>query len=203
MDLNKLTSLLLSSDSIQGFSSLTDVADDDVNSVLTAALPALLNGAKDQAKDENTTESFVNALAEHAKDDTSDINGFLGKVDLADGAKIIGHLLGSKKEDVTESVAKKSGVSDDKTAMILSAAAPLLMSLLGQQADEDDNKKDGTAALIGALLENVDLTALLTGASSTETGKKKKSAKKKSSKKKSAEDNGVGGLLGGLMKLLK
>lgn len=193
MDLNKLTSTLLSADSLKGLSSLTNVADNDVNSVLAAALPALLNGANDQAKGKDTTESFANALTQHAKSDTSDLTGFLGNVDLADGAKIIGHLLGSQKEDVTNSVAKKTGVSNDKTDMILSAVGPLLMSLLGQQADEDDNKNSGVEVLLGALLENVDLGELLTGASSN----------KKSKKKKKASDNGLGGVLGGLMKLLK
>ena len=196
MDLNKLTSTLLSADSLKGFSSLTNVADNDVNSVLAAALPALLNGANDQAKGKDTTESFAEALSQHAKSDTSDLTGFLGKVDLADGAKIIGHLLGSQQSAVTEAVSNETGVSNAKTDMILSAAGPLLMSLLGQQADEDENKNSGVEALLGALLENVDLTALLTGSSASSNGKKKK-------KKKKSSDNGVSGLLGGLMKLLK
>lgn len=201
MDINKLAGVLLGSDSISGLSSLTKVADKDVNSVLAEALPALLLGANNQAKGKDTTESFAEALADHAKADTKDVEGFFGNIDLEDGAKIIGHLLGTEKSDVTKKVAKKTGVSDDKTAMILAAAAPLLMSLLGQQADEDDNKSAGVEALIGALLENVDLVELLTGTSSNDSGKKK-STKKKSAKKK--EDNSVaGGLLNGLFKLLK
>lgn len=204
MDINKLAGVLLGSDSISGLSSLTKVADKDVNSVLAEALPALLLGANNQAKGKDTTESFAEALADHAKADTKDVEGFFGNIDLEDGAKIIGHLLGTEKSDVTKKVAKKTGVSDDKTAMILAAVAPLLMSLLGQQADEDDNKSAGVEALIGALLENVDLVELLTGTSSNDSGKKgtKKSSKKKSAKKK--EDNSVaGGLLNGLFKLLK
>ena len=201
MDINKLAGVLLGSDSISGLSSLTKVEDKDVNSVLAEALPALLLGANNQAKGKDTTDSFAEALADHAKADTKDVEGFFGNIDLEDGAKIIGHLLGTEKSDVTKKVAKKTGVSDDKTAMILSAAAPLLMSLLGQQADEDDNKSAGVEALIGALLENVDLVELLTGTSSNDSGKKK-STKKKSAKKK--EDNSVaGGLLNGLFKLLK
>ena len=162
MDINKLAGVLLGSDSISGLSTLTDVADKDVNSVLAEALPALLRGANNQAKGKDTTESFAEALADHAKADTKDMKGFIGNIDLEDGAKIIGHLLGSEKSDVTKKVAKKTGVSDDKTAMILAAAAPLLMSLLGQQADEDDNKSAGVETLIGALLENVDVVELLT-----------------------------------------
>ncbi len=201
MDINKLAGVLLGSDSISGLSSLTKVADKDVNSVLAEALPALLLGANNQAKGKDTTESFAEALADHAKADTKDVEGFFGNIDLEDGAKIIGHLLGAEKSDVTKKVAKKTGVSDDKTAMILSAAAPLLMSLLGQQADEDDNKNAGVETLIGALLENVDLVELLTGTSSKDSGKKKSTKKKAANKK---EDNSVAGsLLNGLFKLLK
>lgn len=203
MDINKLAGVLLGSDSISGLSTLTDVADTDVNSVLAEALPALLRGANNQAKGKDTTESFAEALADHAKADTKDVEGFFGNIDLEDGAKIIGHLLGAEKSDVTKKVAKKTGVSDDKTAMILSAVAPLLMSLLGQQAGEDDNKNEGVEVLIGALLENVDLVELLTGASSDDSGKKgaKKSTKKTAKKK---EDSSVAGsLLSGLFKLLK
>lgn len=204
MDINKLAGVLLGSDSISGLSNLADVSGTDVNSVLAAALPALLNGANDQAKGKDTTEGFANALAQHAKADTKDVTGFLGNVDLEDGAKIIGHLLGAKKEDVTASVAEETGVSNKKTEMILSAVGPLLMSLLGQQADEDENKGSGVEVLLGALLENVDLVELLTGTSSEGTGKK--GSKKKNSKKKAAkkeDGSALGSIMNGLFKLLK
>jgi len=201
MDINKLAGALLGADSIKGLSTLTEVADKDVNSVLSEALPALLLGANNQAKGKDTTESFAEALSEHAKSDTKDMAGFFGNIDLEDGAKIIGHLLGAEKSDVTKKVAKKTGVSDDKTAMILAAAGPLLMSLLGQQADEDDNKNAGVEVLIGALLENVDLVELLTGTSSNDSGKKK-STKKKAAKKKE-ESSAAGSIVNALFKLLK
>ena len=62
MDINKLAGVLLGSDSISGLSTLTEVADKDVNSVLAEALPALLLGANNQAKGKDTTESFAEAL---------------------------------------------------------------------------------------------------------------------------------------------
>ncbi len=202
MDLSKLASSLLSSDSIGGLSSLTGASDKDVSKVLAKALPALLSGAKDQAKDDSTSEGFATALADHAKDDTSDLTKFLGNVDMKDGAKIIAHLLGSGKDDVVADIASDTGVSQAKTDSILSGAAPLLMSLLGQQTNEEEEKEDGVGGLFGALLDNVDMGSLLTGlltdnASSEDTSDKKKK-KKKTSKKK---DNG--GLLGSLLNLLK
>lgn len=201
MDLTKLASTLLSSDSISGLSSLTGASDKDVSNVLAQALPALLSGANSQAKDKDTAESFATALSDHAKDDTKDLSKFLGNVDLKDGAKILGHLLGSDKDDVIGNIAESTGVSKKDTNSIVSAIAPLLLSLLGQQTEEDDDKDTGAAGLVGALLDNVDVGSLLTGlltdnssSSSTTTSGKKKSSKKKATSDKS------GGLLGSLLK---
>lgn len=204
MDLKKLTSTLLSSDSIKGLSNLTGASKGEVNSVLTEALPALLNGANGQAKDAGTAKSFADALAQHAKDDTGNLAGFLGNVDLGDGAKIIGHLLGSDKDSVTKSVAKKTGVSAAKIGQILAAIAPLLMSLLGKQADEDEEKESGVGALLGNLLDNVDVGSLLSGLTSTDTSSSSSTGKKKKKKtaKKDSESN-ASGLMGLLGKLLK
>ena len=194
MDLSKIAGSLLSSDSLKGLSSLTGASNGDIKNVLTSALPALLSGATEQAKNESTAESFANALAQHAKDDTSNLAGFLGNVDLGDGAKIISHLLGSNKEEIVEKAAKASGVSEKKTSDILSAIAPMLLSLLGQQAEEDDDKESGVNGLVGALLDNVDVGSLLSGLISTDTSDKDDKKKPASSKK-----NDAGGIIGGIL----
>lgn len=215
MDLKKLAGSLLSSDSISGLSGLTGASDKDVTSVLTQALPTLLSGAKDQAKDEGTAQSFVTALTDHAKDDTSDLTKFLGKVDMKDGAKIIGHLLGSGKDNVVADIAKDTGVSKAKTSSILSGAAPLLMSLLGQQTQEEEKPESGMGGLMGALLDNVDMGSLLTGLLTSNSGssnekEEEKDDKKKKKKKKGKKDEEKeevkeesGGLLNSLFNLLK
>ena len=183
MDLKKLTSTLLSSDSIKGLSSLTGVPKGDVTDVLTEALPALLDGAKEQAKGTKTAKGLADALAQHAKDDTGSLGKFFGGVDLGDGAKIIGHLLGSNTDSITEKVSKKTGVSESKTGAILSAVGPLLMSLLGQQAEEEE-KPSGLGGLLGGLLQKVDLGDLLTGLFSAEPEEEEKEEEKPAAKKK-------------------
>ena len=202
MDLSKIASSLLSSASLKGLSNLTGASNKDITGVLTSAHPSLLSGATEQAKDKKTSESFATALAQHAKDDTSDLTSFLGKVDLNDGAKIIGHLLGSGKEETVKKAAKASGVSEKKTGDILSAIAPMLLSLLGQQAEEDDDKESGASGLVGALLDNVDVGSLLAGLISTDTSSASTSGKKKpaSAKKKNNTSGIIGGILSGLLK---
>ena len=201
MDIKKLTSTLLSEESVKGLSKATGVSNKDVKSILTEALPSLLDGANSQAKGKSTSKSFATALSDHAKSDTSNLTSFLGNIDLADGAKIISHLLGSDQKSITNAVSKSTGVSKSNTSDVLAAIAPLLMSLLGQQADED--KGSDVGSLIGTLLENVDVVELLTGTSNKKTTKKstKKTTKKKAA---SSSDSGLGSIIGDVLgKLLK
>ncbi len=196
MDIQSLLGQLLSSDSLEGLGKASGASASDVRKVLTKALPLLLSGADQQAKGRDTSESFTKALAQHAKDDTSDLGSFLGNLDLADGAKIIGHLLGADTESTTKSVAKSAGVSKKKTATILSSAAPLLMTLLGQQADSDGKKDSGVGELMGALLENVDVGSLLISILG-DSGSGRKSGRK-SSKKSSSPS--IGTIIGKVIK---
>lgn len=198
MDINSLIGTLLSSDSVSGVSKATKANDKDVQNVLNAALPLLLKGAKSQSEDKNTAESFATALLSHGKKDTSNVSSFLKNVDLDDGAKIIGHLLGNN-DDSVKKIAKSSGVSAKETGDILAAAAPLLMSLLGQESAAS-KKADNNVALelAGALLKNVDVGDLL---GDLLGGGSKKTTKKASSKKKGNDTAEIiGDILGSLLK---
>ena len=189
MDINSLLGTLLSSDSVSGVSKATKADNNEVASVLNAALPMLLKGAKKQSEDKDTAESFATALLSHGKKDTSNLSSFLKNVDLDDGSKIIGHLLG-KDDDNVKKIAKSSGVSAKKTGDILSAAAPLLMSLLGQESASKKSDNNVALELAGALLKNVDVGDLI-GDLLGGDNKKKKSSKKK--------DNDAGEIIGDIL----
>ena len=189
MDMSSLLGVLLSSDSVSGVSKATKVDNNEVASVLNAALPMLLKGAKKQSEDKDTAESFATALLSHGKKDTSNLSSFLKNVDLDDGSKIIGHLLG-KDDDSVKKIAKSSGVSTKKTGDILSAAAPLLMSLLGQESASKKSDNNVALELAGALLKNVDVGDLI-GDLLGGDNKKKKSSKKK--------DNDAGEIIGDIL----
>lgn len=166
MDMNSLIGTLMSADSIQSVGKTTKTDSAAVQNVLTAALPMLLNGAKEQSQGQDTAESFANALMSHGKKDTSNLSSFMGNVDLQDGNKILGHLLGSNNTQQVNAIAQQAGVSSTETRSILSAAAPLLMTLLGQQAGGSQGGGASgliTAALAAALLKNVDMGNLLGG----------------------------------------
>ena len=161
MDISSLIGTMMSADSVQNIGKAAEADPKAVKNVLSAALPSLINGAKAQSED--TSTGFAEALLSHGKDDTSDLASFLGKVDLKDGGKIIGHLLGSASSDEIAEISRKAGASKKDTSNILSAAAPLLMSLLGKQASSSSS--DSSASAVGSvaslLLKNVDVGSLL------------------------------------------
>jgi hypothetical protein len=208
MDINSIMKTMLGSETLKGISGATGTTQKSVKSVLSSALPSLVDGAVKQAQDKATASSFVKAINDHAGDNTRDLGSFLSGVDLSDGSKIIGHLLGSKKDETVKKAAEEAGVTKAKANGILSAAAPLFMNLLGNQAssgsDAQSNNASGIGGLMSTLLSNVDVGSLLTGLISsvstntadeeetqtTTTGKKKTSKKKPatttSSKKKTS-----------------
>ena len=189
MDLSLIMNTLMSADSLNNISKKTGSSKKEVSDVLVQALPLLLAGAKQQEDDENTADTFYEALSQHSKNDTSDMNSFFDGIDMADGAKIIGHLLGENTSSTTKKVSKSSGTSDDKTALILAAAAPLLMSLLGQETKKTKKSSKKTTdelagQLLTAVLDNVDVGSLLMNALSTSADEEEKPKKKAATTKK-------------------
>ena len=187
MDLTSLMGSILSNEGINGISQAANVSSKDVSSILEQALPQLLQGANNQANSAATSASFVEALTNHAKKDTTNMAQFFNGVDLNDGAKIVQHLMGA---NAGASVAQAAGVKKEDANNVMSAAAPLLMSLLGQQTTGTAAKKDTTTNLVTSMLSNVDMskiakTALKAAAAgvAVKTVKKAVSGNKKTSKK--------------------
>ena len=208
MDITSLMNAFLSTQSQQGISKATGSSSSDVTSILANALPSLLAGANRQANQTSTASSFAKALASHAQDDTSNLTSFYNNVDLNDGAKIIQHLFGNQTNSVTKSVAAQAGVTQKQAVSVLSAAAPLLLSLLGQQttaqtktAATQKAKTAQTTNLMSSLLSNVDVGSLIGNMLSSGASTKKTATKKSGVDLSDGLDVGdVVGLLGNLLK---
>lgn len=163
MDINSLVNTLMSNDSLDGISQLTNTSCQETKSVLSAAIPLLLNGAQAQSQNAETSAGFGNALFNHGQQDTSNLSSFMQGVDLNDGGKILSHLLGLNKPTALSQISTQTGVSNQNTGNILSAVAPLLMSLLGQQLGS--NNTNASPSLVGNLatsaMSGLDISSLL------------------------------------------
>ena len=148
MDLNSLLSSMFSPTALANMSKAAGVSQEETKNVLGFGLPSMLTGALNQSQGVDTASSFTNALWQHAKNMNAAANpaAFWGNLDMFDGSKIVNHLFGGNA-DMLGSISRQAGVSQKNTASILSAAAPYLMSLLGQQTQQTVQANQGASML--------------------------------------------------------
>lgn len=153
-DITGLLGGVLTEENLESLSKQAGVSTDQVKSVLSSALPSLLGGALDQAQNEKTAKGFAGALNQHAGDDVTNVKSFLQGVDVQDGEKIVGHLLGSSTGDLEDQIAAQAGVRKLDVSKILALVAPLLMSLLGQETQSQQQQNTGldVGSIMGGLL---------------------------------------------------
>jgi len=149
-----VTSILgmLSGDGVKALSTNAKADEGKVQTLVTAAVPLLLAKMQDNTASKAGASSLNKALSEHKDDDITDVASFLSNADTADGKKILGHILGDDQSATTKALSKKSGLTSAQTGKILSALAPLLLTLLGSKKDDDDTEGSGLGSLLGGIL---------------------------------------------------
>ncbi len=144
---------------IQGASAQLGQDTNKTQSAMSAAIPMLMGALKKQASNPEAASGLMNALqSKHdgsLLDNVMDIFGG-GNVNadvVEDGDKILGHVLGEKKEVVAAAISKQNGIDMSSAMDILKMAAPIVMGLLGKQTREKQvsNPTDLTN-IIGSML---------------------------------------------------
>ncbi len=198
-----LTKQLLNKELQKTLGKSVDAKPTDVAKLTELALPTLLAGLGNNSSTEKGASSLLEALTEHESTDVTDLTKALKGVDTADGAKIIGHILGGNTENVQASLAKESGLNINQVSGLLNQLAPLLMGALGQEkksgALDIGNLSKMLLGMVGGSSKNnvLDLVlGMMGGAAATTTSKK--TTKSTKSSKSDATD-----LIGSFLKLLK
>ena len=155
---------LINKDTIAQLAKGAKADETQVESLLTSALPVLMQNMANNASTKEGKDSLAKALSQHAaQTNTTNVTTLLKQADTADGEKILGHILGGSKADVTSALAKKSGLSSKDTLSLLATLAPVLLSLMGDEKNKKSKNDDG--------LDLGDLITVMGGLS----GKKKSS----------------------------
>lgn len=117
------------------------------------ALPALLGGIAANTDDPGGASSFARAVERH---DGGLVDGGvdLGRVDTADGEKIVGHVFGANRAQVVNQLGGAGGVGKDLVAKLLPILAPIVMSWLAKKlgAGAPGQAPAGGGGSIGDLL---------------------------------------------------
>ena len=143
---------------VSGVSGSTGTDQDKTSSVLTMALPVLMKAMERNAATEQGAQGLMGALSnKHDGSILDNLGGlFSGGVDedvKTDGDKILGHILGQKKQGVEQVIGQKAGLDAGSVANILKVAAPILMGILGKQAKQNNvSSQNDITGLLGGLL---------------------------------------------------
>ncbi|MBV7268180.1 DUF937 domain-containing protein [Winogradskyella luteola] len=143
---------------VNGVSGSTGTDQSKTSSVLTMALPVLMKAMERNASTPEGAQGLMGALSnKHDGSILDNLGGlFGGGVDeevKTDGDKILGHVLGQRRQGVEKVIGEKSGLDMGSVANILKVAAPILMGVLGKQAREKNvSSQSDLGGLLGGLL---------------------------------------------------
>ena len=155
--LNNVLKVVMQDENLDQLAEKTDIDRDSIGDVVQDSLPAILEGLNQNTNKKSGAESLLSALSNHSGSLLSQVaKGDLSNLDLSDGAKIIGHIFGKGEDDVTSEISKDSNITKGQSSSLLSALAPIVMSALSQEKEDNDLDADGlsglTTTLIGSFL---------------------------------------------------
>lgn len=146
---------------IKGTSSQMGMDSKSTSGALSAAIPLILGGLKNNAASSEGSAQLLGALqnSKHSSGSMLDsLGSILGgsEIDqdvMEDGGRILGHVFGGQESNAANALSKSSGIDMNSAMNLLKVAAPLVMSYLGRQTSQNKiSDQGGIGDLIGGLL---------------------------------------------------
>jgi hypothetical protein len=152
--MDALTQQLLQQLSGAGLSQISQNIGADnktTSSALSAALPLLVSALANNVSKPEGAQALHQALTQdHNGSILNDMSGYLANPQAANGAGILGHVLGSQQPVVTQGIAQGTGLSSEQVGQLLQIAAPLVMGMIGQHQQQNGLNPNGLSAFLGS-----------------------------------------------------
>ena len=127
------------------------LGNNDKKGILSAAsvaVPAMLEALNKNTNTKEGAQSLANALdKDHDGSRLNDITSMISNYKGENGAAILNHMFGDKKENVINSVSKSSGLDMNSTSNLMSMLAPFILEFLGKNKKEQNLDADGISNL--------------------------------------------------------
>ena len=141
--LGELLKSFLAESAIKALAKKTGLKNRDLKKFLPLAVPLLIEMLTKNASSKEGASSLL------------DVDKQIADADIVDGAKIIGHILGSGVADDLKSLSKRSKLSETAVSGILSSIAPALLTALSSAvfgSRKTSSRKTGSGCFLGKLL---------------------------------------------------
>jgi len=151
----------LTQDNVAQLSRNLGATPDQTEQAIGAVLPTLLGAMARRANDSSGQDQLARALErDHDGSLLDQLGGYFGQEDdvfasqaglstkTTAGGAILDHILGGKKERVSDGVSRASGLSAGQSMQLMMKLAPLLMGMLGRQKREQSLSPGGLGDLL-------------------------------------------------------
>ena len=121
-----------------------------VSQAIALAAPLLMSALARNASNPEGVKALYQALdQDHDGNILDDVSGFLGgNPQAANGAGILGHVLGDKLGAVQNGLAQQTGLNANASGQLLEMLAPLVMGALGQTQKQQGLDVNGLSDLL-------------------------------------------------------
>lgn len=135
-----------------------------VNSAIQIALPAILGGLAKNAQNPQGAQNLDSALQkDHSGGLLDNLMGYLGggipapqeATRETNGGGILGHIFGSNQTQVAQQVSQNTGLDMGQVAQLLITLAPIVMSYLGKQKQQQNLDADGLSNWLGGQQQQI------------------------------------------------
>lgn len=146
---------------VKGASAQMGMDSNSTSGALSAAIPLILGGLKNNSGSTEGSAQLLGALqnSKHSNGSMIDnLGSILGgsEIDkdvMDEGGKILGHVFGGQENNAANALSKSSGIDMSSAMNLLKVAAPLVMSYLGKQTSQNNiSDQGGLGDLLGGLL---------------------------------------------------
>lgn len=150
--LGQLLKTFLADSAIKALARKTGLKSRELKKFLPLAVPFLIQMLTKNASSTEGASSLLEALTQHTGDRAVDEQ--IADADIVDGAKIIGHILGSGESKELKNLSKKSNLSETAVSGILSSIAPALLTSLSGAVfgTAKTSRKKKSAGCLGSIL---------------------------------------------------
>lgn len=151
--MNALTEMLMSQLAGGALSRISGKIGADqgtTSKALAIALPLLISALARNSSTPTGADALNQAVdKDHDGSILDNLGGFFGNTEAANGAGILGHVLGDRRSDAENGIAQSTGLDAGAAGQLLETLAPLVMGALGKTKQQQGLDANGLSAFLG------------------------------------------------------
>jgi len=161
--MNALTQMLLTqlgSSAISQIGGKIGVDPNTTSKAMALAVPLLISALARNSSTPEGAEALNQAVArDHDGSILDNLGGFLGNPGAANGAGILGHVLGDRRVDAENGLAQSTGLDPGAAGQLLETLAPLVMGALGKTQQQQGLDANGLSEFLGSQQQQAEAVA--------------------------------------------